>query len=139
MGTGTEPCVLISSKFYTDLDKVRKINICNDNRENNFEKFDNNQHQNFNYGPYIIHLSEKEKEIEALGLGSIAFSYLPAPNPINETRTNNQPKIKTGWKRYIGVVLAIVATVAYSLATLIVKFCDKYHPFTLSFWRFQGE
>jgi len=42
-------------------------------------------------------------------------------------------------RRYAGVLFALFATFSYSLATLILKLFQKYHPFTVSIWRFQGN
>jgi len=41
-------------------------------------------------------------------------------------------------KRFGGILLALLATFIYSLATLILKSFHTYHPFTVSIWRFQG-
>lgn len=41
-------------------------------------------------------------------------------------------------KHFGGILLALVATLIYSFATLILKTFQTYHPFTVSIWRFQG-
>lgn len=42
------------------------------------------------------------------------------------------------WKRYLGIFLAIIASVFLSLTTLIAKLLAQYHPFNEALWRFTG-
>jgi len=53
-------------------------------------------------------------------------------------KTGKQKTIRTGWKRYIGIILAIMSSVVFALGVLIVKSLPQYHPYSVSFWRFQG-
>lgn len=43
-----------------------------------------------------------------------------------------------GWKRYFGIILALLASFLLSLTTLIAKVLIEYHPFNEAMWRFQG-
>lgn len=47
--------------------------------------------------------------------------------------------VRTGWRRYIGIILGITSSMLFALTILIVKLLAKdYHPYSVSFWRFQG-
>ncbi|CAL8125727.1 unnamed protein product [Orchesella dallaii] len=54
------------------------------------------------------------------------------------SKTGKQKTIRTGWKRYIGIILAIMSSMVFALGILIVKLLPQYHPYSVSFWRFQG-
>jgi hypothetical protein len=41
-------------------------------------------------------------------------------------------------KRYLGVLLALLASILFPLAGMVVKALKDYHPFNVAFWRFQG-
>ena len=154
-----DPCVLLATKFYKDFDSDGLHVNCNFSPDDETKEPPPPESRTyFNYGDYVIQCQsekEKEKEIEALG-GIQYLSTINAPSPVppslskdkdavgheeknSYSKSKTNPKLKTGWKRYIGILLAFAATMSYSLATLIVKLCDGYHPFTLSFWRFQGK
>lgn len=46
--------------------------------------------------------------------------------------------VLVGWKRYLGILMAISSSMVFALCILIVKSLPQYHPFSVSFWRFQG-
>lgn len=41
-------------------------------------------------------------------------------------------------KNYLGILLALFASLLFPLAGLVVKALLDYHPFNVAFWRFQG-
>ncbi|ODN00876.1 Solute carrier family 35 member G1 [Orchesella cincta] len=58
---------------------------------------------------------------------------------LKQFKKNGKEKtIRTGWKRYIGIILAIMSSMVFALGVLIVKSLPQYHPYSVSFWRFQG-
>ena len=58
----------------------------------------------------------------------------------NVIGTGNNENIgeRKGCRRYLGLFLAILACVAFSLSSLIVKYFHEYHPFSKCVWRFNG-
>ena len=44
----------------------------------------------------------------------------------------------TGWKRYLGMGLAIFSSAVFSLTVIIIKTLDEYEVSSRAFWRFQG-
>jgi hypothetical protein len=45
----------------------------------------------------------------------------------------------SGFKRYLGILLALFASLVLSLSSIIVKsISDEYHPYSISVWTFQG-
>jgi hypothetical protein len=47
-------------------------------------------------------------------------------------------KVKGSRKRYLGILLGVVASVFLSLTTLFAKLLAAYHPFNEALWRFLG-
>ena len=45
---------------------------------------------------------------------------------------------RQGCRKYLGLALALLACVAFSLSSLIVKYFNEYHPFSKCVWRFHG-
>lgn len=71
---------------------------------------------------------EKKKPLETLDLSSKKIEI-----------GSNERTVRTGWMRYIGIILAITSSMLFALCILIVKLlANDYHPYSVTFWRFQG-
>ena len=47
-------------------------------------------------------------------------------------------KEKRGWKRFAGILLALLTGICFTVSNLIVKYLKNHHPVNLSFWRYFG-
>lgn len=56
----------------------------------------------------------------------------------SETTSISSSDLNKGYKKYIGFALTLLSGLLYSLAALIAKLLNDYHPFLISVWRFQG-
>jgi len=54
------------------------------------------------------------------------------------SHSTNNPPSPTKAKRIGGILLTLLATFFYALATLILKMFETYNPLTVTIWRFQG-
>ena len=107
-----QPCCLIASKLHIDPEDLY------------LKHFSAEKPEITRHAAYIIEEKpiEKEKQPET-----------PSDADLADGTVIKKPK--TGWKRYIGLFLVLMATMTYSLATLIIKVLHEHHPFTVSFWR----
>lgn len=62
-------------------------------------------------------------------------------NRILERRANTIPKARTGWRRYVGLVFALLCALFFSITVLLAKILNQsqhFHPFVISMWRYGG-
>jgi hypothetical protein len=119
-----EPCCLLVSKLHIDPEDLYQ------------KHFSVEKPQLPPHTPYIIEekpIQEKENE-----KGAVALGEKEKEAGVKEVSAPTKAP-KTGWKRYIGLFLALMATSSYSLGTLIIKVLHTDHPFTVSFWRYKNE
>ena len=57
---------------------------------------------------------------------------------VSEEKDEKKKKPRTGWRRYLGIILAVSSSALFALCILIVKSLPEYHPYSVSLWRFQG-
>jgi hypothetical protein len=75
-------------------------------------------------------ISQDEKKSENLPK---IENYLVPSTPTTEIKNKN--KKQKGWRKYLGIMLTILAALQFSFSALIIKILN-YHPFNLGVWRF---
>lgn len=70
----------------------------------------------------------KEISIKPEGLDSV--TVVEAGEPVKKKRSK--------FRRYRGMLLALLSSLIFSLTALLVKKLEGYHPFSIALWRFQG-
>lgn len=91
--------------------------------------------------PYSNHSeSESDSEDEEIkdvgvvatadGTGGVAV--------VDVDTTKKKEKKRSKFRRYRGMLLALLSSLIFSLTALLVKKLEGYHPFSIALWRFQG-
>jgi hypothetical protein len=60
------------------------------------------------------------------------------PSSKSSNNKKSKKEARTGIGRYLGIILALVASIVFPLAALVVKSLSNYHTYSISLWRFQG-
>jgi hypothetical protein len=89
--------------------------------------------------PYIRDLIGQAKSESQSSLYSIESTASASKISIRSEDEESAAALALGLRKYLGFFLTLLSGLLYSLAALLVKLLkDKYHPFMISIWRFQG-
>lgn len=110
-----DPCQLVKSKFIVGFDQSNDKSIKSDT---------------IGTGSTTV--------LEFYDHGSFrTFPLQDLPDHDNDPKKPNA-KEKTGWKRCLGLILAALSSVVFSLSITVAKYLHNYHAFNLGVWRSLG-
>lgn len=102
--------------------------------------------RSINVGSQIISNPKLVKSLQNLDIGPRQILIRPS-SCINIKLEEDDKRIQIVQKRaieiwlhkYLGIILALFSSLAFSFSSIVGrKISDKYHPYTVSLWTFQG-
>src|SRR4051812_34426563 len=81
---------------------------------------------------------DQESQLKALQDDNNAVVVVTAKESSKNCRTKANSLYQRYRKRYLGIGLALISSILFPLAALLVKALVQYHPYNVALWRFQG-